>query len=784
MEDHPPRQGDHRRDGRPLLEGAFVNRAAGWVLGRVDGRELLKFALLAALLAAVASAVVPLIFRSDALLLFSAVLIGLCAGWVTGRIPLPAWAAGGLDAVLGLNFFSFTIGRLDVPLGRWIVSAAGFAARLSGWEWGNGLDLGAWLEDTRRLLEGPMYLAARIRDWVLPFLRGEVLFDPAAAAFFWGFLFFWVGSFAGWAASRGGKPFASVLPAVFLYGIVSAGGRGDWQNAVWIVALVLFFVVSVEYGQKEREWERKRIGSSAGLWVDLFFSAAPAAAVLVAVSFLITSIPVEDISRWIREQGQVSGQSGADNRAHDAGTGPSSLSSFPYTHPLGAGPDLTHNVALEIVTGETYFFLPGIREPVAPRHYWKSMTYDLYSGSGWLTSPIEEREIPPNEPVRAVPVGGTILHQTVAVNRSGGGPLYAAGELAKVYQRFQIFWRTDQDVLGAVVSGPLYEVDSIILEADESALRAAGTEYPEWIRNRYLQLPNGLPQRVLILARDLTAALPTPYDRALAIQDYLRREMRYNLEVGAPPIGSDAVDYFLFDRQEGFCDYFASAMAVLARAAGIPARLAVGYASGTFDTTRGKYTVLDSDAHAWPELFFPGIGWMEFEPTSSMPSIRRAAETSSPVPDQGPPDSSGGPLPAVWNGLKKMIADSASPAAFLLLALPALFLAWVLSAPLRLRTAASDRLARLVYRGLARQGRREGIRIFPETTPMNLVRRLAQRHPRQLDPLARVGAWYSRQVYGGKISDRRQRIEVIRTWTRLERALWFEWLRGRIFGGS
>ena len=230
---------------------------------------------------------------------------------------------------------------------------------------------------------------------------------------------------------------------------------------------------------------------------------------------------------------------------------------------------------------------------------------------------------------------GTLLHQTVTVSRPGYGPVYYAGELAAVYRLFRVVSRTNFDILGVIVPGADYELDSVYYEADEAALRAAGTDYPDWIRSRYLQLPKILPERVHALARDLTAAQPTPYDRAVAIQDYLRREMRYSLEVKSPPYDRDVVDYFLFDSKEGFCDYYATAMVVLARSAGIPARVAVGYATGTFDPRQGKYTVLQSDAHAWPELYFPGIGWVEFEPTASMPEIPRPAARGvrpSPIP--------------------------------------------------------------------------------------------------------------------------------------------------------
>jgi hypothetical protein len=89
------------------------------------------------------------------------------------------------------------------------------------------------------------------------------------------------------------------------------------------------------------------------------------------------------------------------------------------------------------------------------------------------------------------------------------------------------------------------------------------------------------------------------------------------------------VDYFLFNLQRGYCDYFASAMVVMARSVGIPARLAVGYAMGHYHSQQGAYVVTEKDAHAWPELYFPDYGWIPFEPTSGLGPLERAEEEFS-----------------------------------------------------------------------------------------------------------------------------------------------------------
>ena len=179
-------------------------------------------------------------------------------------------------------------------------------------------------------------------------------------------------------------------------------------------------------------------------------------------------------------------------------------------------------------------------------------------------------------------------------------------------------------------SGQSYKVSSSITIADVESLRAAGVDYPSWIVPRYLQLPASLPPRVRLLAEQIAADLETPYDKAQAIQDYLRN-IPYNQQIAGPAAGQDGVDYFLFEAKEGYCEYFSSAMVVMLRAAGVPARHVEGYSLGEQDRT--TFHVLASDAHAWPEVFFPGYGWIEFEPTPAQPVIVRP----SPREDQQGP---------------------------------------------------------------------------------------------------------------------------------------------------
>ncbi|MBI3744420.1 MAG: transglutaminase domain-containing protein, partial [Chloroflexi bacterium] len=152
---------------------------------------------------------------------------------------------------------------------------------------------------------------------------------------------------------------------------------------------------------------------------------------------------------------------------------------------------------------------------------------------------------------------------------------------------------------------------------------------------------DGLPPRVKDLARTITANIRNPYDRAIAIDTYLRGYTEtYN--IAAPPLNADAVDYFLFIQKAGNSDYFASAMVVLLRAAGVPARVASGYALGEFDQETSSFNVKLSDAHSWPEVYFPSYGWVIFEPSPSYKPIPRGLPLPLAPNEENASGSSGG----------------------------------------------------------------------------------------------------------------------------------------------
>ncbi|HEX9059858.1 MAG TPA: transglutaminase domain-containing protein, partial [Clostridia bacterium] len=142
------------------------------------------------------------------------------------------------------------------------------------------------------------------------------------------------------------------------------------------------------------------------------------------------------------------------------------------------------------------------------------------------------------------------------------------------------------------------------------------TNYLNDIHKRYLQLPPSLPARVKDFAKNLTSTCKTDYDKAKAIEKYLSNNYAYTLAPDPTPKDRDFTDYFLFDLKEGYCTYYATAMTVMVRSLGIPARYVEGYALPPIAGTNGVYEVTNQQAHAWVEVYFEGFGWLPFEPTS------------------------------------------------------------------------------------------------------------------------------------------------------------------------
>ena len=184
---------------------------------------------------------------------------------------------------------------------------------------------------------------------------------------------------------------------------------------------------------------------------------------------------------------------------------------------------------------------------------------------------------------------------------------------------------------------------------------AENTRDDQWeqIRDTYLTLPGHLEEPLWLLSEDITAMQKSPYEKAMALQNYLSRNFRYRLDVSPQSPNVDFVTSFLFETKEGYCTYFASAMTVLSRMAGLPARYVEGFLANPDET--GNASVTGDDAHAWTEIYFKGFGWLTFDATPRRSSAKHGGvapdreETAGPTsePDNSPVSPSPSPEPSL-----------------------------------------------------------------------------------------------------------------------------------------
>jgi transglutaminase-like putative cysteine protease len=281
--------------------------------------------------------------------------------------------------------------------------------------------------------------------------------------------------------------------------------------------------------------------------------------------------------------------------------------------------------------------------PTSLRIYWRARTYETYERGQWLsTAHLNYAYNPENDNLRVPESQGRWLGSFEFVSATHMITLFTPAQPLWVNRPGQVEYAKNPDgtldiatfrAVPSLEPGQVYKAQASVNHASLAELRAAGNEYPSWVTERYLQLPDTITSRTRQLAEEITAGLDTPYDKVNAVTNYLRENITYVDTIDQdPPRDQEIIDWFLFDLKQGFCNYYSTAEIVLLRSLGIPARWAIGFAQGervaeeTVPGTRfeeNSYIVRQRDAHAWPEIYFPGIGWVEFEPTTSQPEIAR-----------------------------------------------------------------------------------------------------------------------------------------------------------------
>ncbi|MEM7130884.1 MAG: transglutaminase domain-containing protein [Chloroflexota bacterium] len=332
----------------------------------------------------------------------------------------------------------------------------------------------------------------------------------------------------------------------------------------------------------------------------------------------------------------------------------------------------------------------------SPIRYWRAVTYDTYTGRGWSNTNHETIEF---EAGQVVPTGDWALRntlpQTVTLLAPAADVVFGAPDISRaslpLTSLFELAavrpvedavmpqgWSANQAIEltmprahHGLEAGERYTVVSRRTAATVGELRAVEPNYPSHeFLDRYTQLPTNFSEKVRETALAETVDAKSTYDKALRIETYLRR-FTYDDQISAPPPEKDPVEYFLYEIQRGYCDYYATAMVTMLRSLGIPSRTASGFAEGTYQTEatssqapeqaqdpsiqavssldQDVYVVSEDDAHMWVEVYFPGYGWIEFEPTAGESPLTRSTVGAEPLPS---------PTPTIENTLTPTPIDS------------------------------------------------------------------------------------------------------------------------------
>lgn len=732
---------------------------------------------------------------------------GVLTGWVLGVLPLGGWLAGLLSVLLGLASVLYRVGGLGPQFATLFVRAV--ELRRASWLWAKGGPLPnpePLLASWQNLSLSIMVVLSRVGNWFQTLFGAEATFDPVAMAFLWSLIVWGVAAWSGWALCRR-RPFWAIAPAGTLL-VATLGYYGSGTGAIlWVFALTLALMAVVVQDLRERRWVQEGVVFSKKLWRASFGWAVLVTMALVLFAALTQSITVRQIIRVAeqltgRDEGEA-GESAGQEKVIAVGFTYSEVRfpGLPRRHLIGSGPELSEKVVMFIRTNDP----PPAREDVSideflPQYYWRSNSYDRYTGHGWVTGFTEEKTYEADEQVRLPELPGhRLVTQQVRTVASLGPMIYSAGALVTADQPFNVEWRNPDDVFGATFQSEVSSsrIVSLVPELTEEDLRSAGVDYPQWILDRYLDLPSSVPERVLALARDLTATGPTPYDRALAIERYLRG-FPYTLDLPAPPERRDVVDYFLFDLEKGYCDYYATSMVVLARAAGIPARLVIGYLGGMYDLDARGYVVTEAEAHSWVEVYFPGIGWVDFEPTAGRPAIDRSEEGSGLDRSDLRDLKEGSNIEPSDLDLEARTPAKRWASAVLIAVVSLVSAAWGMSAlnRLRLRRMSPQVLANLIYRRVRHHAKQMQAGVHDGDTPYEAAQALG----RYVDELAKVVKWasaltstsrevkrlmelYVQTVYAPHGPDVNAKPEMLRLWKRTTTRLWLarliSWWRRR-----
>jgi hypothetical protein len=542
---------------------------------------------------------------------------GITAGALLAKSRFPALIAHLFSLVYGLFIIVYLIGQMT-----------GFAK---------------WPDRVNDLTE-------RSATWLTKATSGGTSGDSLMFVLLLASLFWLVGHVAAWYTFRRSHSWRAILPIgltvlvnyyVYTDPRISTRSTSSLEPFVLIFLLAaLLYLVRTNVYQRELEWQSAHVNYNTELRFDFVRSGLLLALVALLMMLVAPGAQagpqigtmwsgVEDMRTSVRE---TASRLFASLDTYGRGL----ANPFGGRMVLGGPRDLGNVVLFDV-------------SAPSGRRYWQGATYDRYTGSDWLNSDDKTVRLQPAFDLNAqVGEARREITQTVTVYLQSSTQLFGASEPIRVpglttrakvtFEHGRMLPPSTLHSAKTLQAGNAYQIVSAVSRADPDRLREAGQDYEDWITRRYLQLPETVTDRTRALAQEITAGHDNVFDKAQAIEEYLRRDFHYDLNSPRQPDDQDFVDFALFDLHGGYCDYYASSFVVLARSVGIPSRLVVGYAQSEYNDEAEAYRVYSSNGHSWPEVYFPQYGWVQFEPTVVMDPIDWPEPQADSTNPGGAPD--------------------------------------------------------------------------------------------------------------------------------------------------
>ncbi len=566
---------------------------------------------------------------------------GMLAGWLTVRVLTRA--SGRLTRVAGPVV---AVGAILLGCLLLIQQLTGITGRISDWSPAFAdnttvatMAMELWshtVAETGSSLKG---LGSRIGFWLQGVRGPGAQQDDLIFIGICGLVLFLVAFHATWMTLSERPILYGLLPSVTLTAFIVFYSQGSRLSAVAYLAGMFLLYAWQGYRHQQATWDSRGMDYPESLVFDRALGSLAMLVAMVVLASVVPSINLREIQQWANSilhpvdavTTDVGSRMFPEMQSKFHGRRQSEAGGLPNSFLLGAPPDITNSLALTVTTSSMLDESAGF--------YMRGKTFRHYDGRGWsnpdswLDTRVEPNaDLEPYLYPHVLPVWQSVTRHNQSLllyampepvratiplspERGAGGAalLYHAGGQPS-YNVLSHWPRLGDDILASVTL-------SSVTESIDETLRP------------YLQLPDTVSSQTEELASRLGAGHTALYSLGLAVEAYLR-EYPYDLEVSLPgPEVEDVAHHFLFDLKRGYCDYYTTAFVVLMRLAGIPARFTIGYAPGYLEPYTEEWTFTDAQAHAWPEVWFPGLGWIPFEPTAGRAGLDRSFVTSIELQD-------------------------------------------------------------------------------------------------------------------------------------------------------